>query len=185
MKSPIDIARPDQVIWDKVAPIFEAGRSSTHWTYVYFIGEYDNGFLKIGKAKDPVKRLRNMQVGNARRLRVERVLLGDVATEKMLHQLWGEYGIVSEQDKRDKKPGPGTEWFKPEIRDALFPIVDDAVRRQLEWLKAAEDFKGILDDLDQQVRQAHIDADHEAKIMAPVYRLGNGTGYATSFDIRL
>ena len=55
--SPIDKAKAYEVVWQEVAPMFEAVRGSKDWSFVYLIGEEDEGAVKIGLAKDPIKRL--------------------------------------------------------------------------------------------------------------------------------
>jgi hypothetical protein len=170
-KSPIDTANPRQLIWKEVAPVFEACRHVANPTYVYFIGEKDDGFLKIGLAKNPFKRVSDMQVGNPRRLRIERLLMGDKFVESLMHELWFEYRLFADKKHKSARGRPRTEWFRPDIRQKLFPIVDDAREKQIALMASAEEGAIDLADLERIVRQAHVDADHEAKMIAPVYQL--------------
>jgi hypothetical protein len=84
MTSPLDKAAGHEVAWRRVSDVFDAARQIRNCKFVYFIGEDDDGPVKIGVAKDPISRLRAMQTGNPRRLRVEHVLVGDMDVEKLL-----------------------------------------------------------------------------------------------------
>jgi len=172
-KSPLDTAKPHQLIWDQVAPILESCRQLENPTYVYFIGEEDNGFLKIGHAKNPFTRLADMQVGNPRRLRIERLLVGDKATERLIHDLWFEFRLFANDKNKKIKGRPRTEWFRPEIRKELFPILDIARDGQLAILANPQHEDIYLSDLEDVVRDAHIERDHQAKLIQPVYRMSN------------
>lgn len=183
--SPLDKATAHQIEWQSVAPVFEAGRNFANPSYIYFIGEEDEGCVKIGKAKDPIKRLCNMQVGNPRRLRVERLLVGDREAEGLLHDLWSEYAVLSDRAKANKTIKPGTEWFRSEIRPKLFPIVSEAAKRQIEIIEGVDGTAIYLDHLDKAIRQAHVDAGHEAKVTAPVYKLGAVAGYSAQGTTRI
>lgn len=183
--SPLDKSTAYQIEWQSVAPVFEACRNFANPSYIYFIGEEDEGYVKIGKAKDPIKRLCNMQVGNPRRLRVERLLVGDREAEGLLHDLWAEYAVLSHRAKAKKTIKPGTEWFTSEIRSRLFPIVDEAAKKQLEIIEAIDGTAVYLDHLDGAIRQAHAEAGHEAKVTAPAYKLGAVAGYVASGTTRI
>lgn len=162
--APLDYAKAYEVIWDQVVEIFEAVSSAQNPAFVYLIGEEDGGAVKIGTAVDPIKRLRTMQTGNPRRLRVEWVLAGDRDLERMLHRLWKPLAITSGQHRAMQRRWPdsqrtaGTEWFQPEVRKELFPIIRTAVALQLEHLKAA---KGdvFLEDVAALVVKAHQEHD--------------------------
>ena len=126
---PFDIARPHEVVWQAISELFDAGRRFENPSFVYVIGEQDDGPLKIGVAKNPISRVRAMQTGNPRRLRIEQLLLGDSELEKLLHQLWEPHAIRSATAKPTS--APGTEWFEPAIRDQLLPIVATAAGEQV------------------------------------------------------
>ncbi len=144
MKNPLDKAKGYEVVWDQVAGIFESARRMQNPNFVYLIGEED-GPVKIGTATNPIKRLRTMQTGNPRRLRVEWALIGDRRLERMLHRLWRPFAIKSAaheaRSKRSLGPGvyvPGTEWFHQDVRDELVSVICSAVELQLDRLKDAQ-----------------------------------------------
>jgi predicted GIY-YIG superfamily endonuclease len=53
--------------------------------YVYFIQSGSNGSVKIGLSNDPERRLRQLQTGNLRELRLRHVVPGTRGTENDLH----------------------------------------------------------------------------------------------------
>jgi hypothetical protein len=139
-KSPLDKAKGYEVVWKQVAPLFRRGarptatpRSSTS------SAKADDGPIKIGVSKDPISRLRTMQTGNPRRLRIEYVLMGDTNIERLLHELWEPFAIFSARTAGKPDAAPGTEWFTPDTRKALLPIVRDRQHRsgrQAEGVRA-------------------------------------------------
>lgn len=183
-KSPLDKAYAHELDWPKVSGIFTVARGITDPSFVYLTGEQDGGPVKIGVAKDPVSRIRGMQTGNSRRLRVERVLIGDRDIEHLLHQIWRHRAIVSPTKVSNPDAGPGTEWFEPEIRDELFPIIDTAAGAQVDHIVTLD---GDIEfgDLERIVREAH-----GAHGMVPsrpdeVRLLGKHGGYVTPRRIRV
>lgn len=136
--SPLDKAKAYEVVWGQVAPIFEAARPYGNNSFVYLVGEPD-GPVKIGISKDPIARLRTMQTGNPRRLRIEYVLIGDMPTEKLLHEFWEPHAISSLASRSLPGSAPGTEWFKADARAELLPIIETAVRYQLALLRRIPD----------------------------------------------
>lgn len=183
--NPLDKAAGYEVVWPQVSDLFEASRPIKNCSYVYFIGEEDNGPVKIGVAKDPIARLRNMQTGNSRRLRVEHILIGDLAIEKLLHEFWERHAIKSQRNR--KRPGapPGTEWFNAEIRAELFPIVTTAAAEQVKFLNAATEQAIELGDLERIVREAHIAHDFVVQGMDQTILLGAVAGYVVNRRSRL
>lgn len=176
-KSPIDKAKPYEVEWASVSGIFSATRTLSNVRFVYAIGE-KNGPIKIGVAKDPISRLRSMQTGNPRRLRVERVVCAEMETEKLLHELWEEFAIVAPHRKGKVDVAPGTEWFRPEIRKELFPILEGAVEDQLEYLDlSSRDAPPSFAGMDRIVRHAHWHAGVEPKGRDHVLLMASGGGY--------
>lgn len=173
----LDTAHGTEVIWQQVAPIFTVGALIAECQYVYFIGEPDNGPLKIGVAKDPIKRIRAMQTGNPRRLRIEYVLLGDRELEQLLHEYWEPFAIKSAKRRRNPDAAPGTEWFEPRLREELFPILATAVDRQLEYLYDFDGSELSFNALEKLVRVAHHDHDFTPKAREPVRLLARGAGY--------
>jgi hypothetical protein len=182
LRSPIDMARGFEVEWSHVAPIFEAGAPIVNVSFVYCIGEEDNGAVKIGVGVNPIKRLREMQVGNPRRMRVERLLLGDRSLEKLLHEYWDRFAIVSSSKRGRSDCGPGTEWFKPEIRAELYPIVEIAASQQIEALLYEREGEGPefgFDDLVAIVKEAHADHDFVLRQEDEVRLMARGAGTVT------
>jgi hypothetical protein len=173
-RSPLDKAKAHEVVWSEVAPLFEAARPWLDASFVYVIGEPDDGPLKIGFSKDPIGRLRSMQTGNPRRLRIEHVLVGAMATEKLLHQFWEPHAILS----AGSKGLPGSEWFKPEARKRFRPIIEDAVGFQIELLESGE--QTSFAELEDVVRDAHRRNGFIPHVVAPTIQLAQGAGYVVS-----
>lgn len=173
-ESPIDHAKGYEVRWPNVAPLFEAVRGVRNLSFVYVIREEGDGPIKIGVAKDPIKRLRSMQTGNPRRLRIEYVLIGLMDIEKLLHELWEPYAIIAPHRRNKVDAPPGTEWFQPDVCEALFPILETAVDMQLEHLSELTDGKIKTEDLETALRIAHAKHDfvfkprEERRVLAPV-----------------
>jgi hypothetical protein len=155
--SPLDKAKGHEVIWSQVAGVFEAMRPFQGAVFVYVIGEPDDGMLKIGVSKDPIARLRTMQTGNPRRLRLEYVLAGSMQLEKLMHELWESHAIVSARNVGKDNVAPGTEWFTPDARETLLPIVADAAQRQIDYL-AQQTGNVHAEDLERLIREAHADS---------------------------
>jgi hypothetical protein len=178
-KSPIDKAKGYEVIWQNVAPLFNAARILGNAEYVYFIGEPDDGALKIGHSKDPIGRLRSMQTGNPRRLRIEHVLVGAPALEKLLHEIWRDHAIVSTRQVGKVDAPPGTEWFDPAVRAELEPILRTAAQKQADLLKGMTSDAGVgFDDLERLVREAHAAHGFVMKRLDVPLLLGQHIGYA-------
>ena len=63
--------------------------------FVYFIQE-ENGPIKIGRARNPLQRLRQLQTGNLRPLRLIAFTEGDSRLESSLHFLFRRHKIARE-----------------------------------------------------------------------------------------
>jgi hypothetical protein len=174
-KSPLDKAKGYEVVWKQVAPLFDAARAYGNASFVYVIGEADDGPIKIGVSKDPISRLRTMQTGNPRRLRIEYVLMGDTNIERLLHELWEPFAIFSARTAGKPDAAPGTEWFTPDTRKTLLPIVATASTDQVARLKASE--PPSFDDLEVAVRDAHAAHGFVAHRRHEVRLLAAGSGY--------
>lgn len=172
--SPIDKAKGYEVVWAQVSALFEAARPFGDMSYVYFIGESDDGPVKIGVSRDPVARLRGMQTGNPRRLRIEYVLVGDAHIEKLLHEMWEAHAIFSARNAGKVESAPGTEWFKPEARALLLPIIATAVPAQIERL--SEGGSVTSEEMESIIRQAHGAHDFVAHRRDEVRMLGSDGG---------
>lgn len=177
--SPLDRAKGYEVAWQQVAPLFEAAREIEDVSFVYFIGEDgDDGPIKIGVAKDPVSRLRGMQTGNPRRLRIEQVLIGRCHLEKLLHELWEPFVIKSVRAQRTVGAAPGTEWFRADARPQLLPIIATAAAEQVSYLLQAEGEVGA--ETERIVRDAHVAHGFVAQGRDVSRTLARGAGYVVS-----
>jgi hypothetical protein len=181
-RSPIDKAKAYEVVWNNVSGLFDAVRPYEAPCFVYFIGE-EHGPIKIGHSKDPIGRIRSMQTGNPRRLRIEHVLLGDMSLEKLLHEFWEPYAIRSAAKAGKPNASPGTEWFTPEVRESLLPIVADASDRQAQYLQSVE--RAGIDHLERLVRDAHADSGFIAQGRDEVRLLGLNIGYSVNRPSRI
>ena len=140
--------------------------------------------MKIGFAKDPIARLRTMQTGNPRRLRVERVIVGDMRAEKLLHEFWERHAVIAPSRPGRVHSTPGTEWFKPTIRAELFPIIETAAAEQASWLAAVSgEIQPIV--LERIVRKAHIAHGFVAQGRDEVRLLAAGAGHVVSNRSRI
>lgn len=156
--SPLDKATAHEVVWEQVGDLFNAARPFGRPEFIYFVAQED-GPIKIGRSKEPISRLRSMQTGNPRRLRVEFVLLGECKLEKRLHHIWEAYAISSARSLASNVPAPpGTEWFRSEVRDLLLPVVSGALDRQLARIGEGGDV--FLNELCADVLRAHADHGH-------------------------
>ena len=156
--SPLDKATGAEVVWDQVSDLFNVARPLEKPEFIYFVAQED-GPIKIGRSKEPISRLRSMQTGNPRRLRIEYVLLGECKLEKRLHHIWEGYAITSARANVSNAPSaPGTEWFRSEIRELLFPVVSEAASRQVARIEEGGDI--LLEELCGLVLKTHKDAGH-------------------------
>ncbi|HEX5594156.1 MAG TPA: GIY-YIG nuclease family protein [Solirubrobacterales bacterium] len=153
-KSPIDRALGTELDWQRTSPVFTAARDHGLRSFVYVIGEENDGPVKIGKAADPIDRLRTMQTGNSRRLKVEALLIGDRLVERLLHEIWEPHAIRSVRKRGKVDAPPGTEWFKAEIRSDLFPALETAATDQIAAL-GTPDAVESFEDLASIVLAAH------------------------------
>lgn len=178
--SPLDRAKAHEVVWSHVSELFDAARRVQDTVFVYFIGEEDDGPVKVGLAKDPVARLRAMQTGNPRRLRIERVLLGDMRMEKLLHELWEPFAIVAPHRRAKPEAAPGTEWFRPEVRERLYPIVETACCQQTTFVQKVLGDVGSAEmepEMERIVRDAHAAHDFVFRRRDEVRLLRQHLGY--------
>lgn len=153
--SPLDKATTSEVVWDRVAGLFDEARSLTHPEFVYIVSEGGSaGPVKIGLSAEPIGRLRSMQTGNSRPLRIEYVLLGSRMLEKHLHGIWVNFAIISPKREGRAPAAPGTEWFNPEIRERLLPVAAVALEKQVEGLRES----ASLSALERTVIEAHLAA---------------------------
>lgn len=174
-KYPLDKAHGTELNWKRTVPIFEAGRYIENVCFVYVIGEGEDGPVKIGKALDPVQRLRDMQTGNSRRLRIEAVLLGDRTVERLLHEIWEPHGIQSVRQRGKVDAAPGTEWFEASIRDQLLQSMETAAQDQLALAREVDELTHV--ELARVVLTAHRKHNPAVHQRDEVRLLGEGSGY--------
>lgn len=179
VKHPLDQARGFELIWPQTSPLLDASRLIANPSYVYFVGEEEgDGPVKVGVTKKPIERLRTMQTGNPRRLKIEHILIGDREIEQLLHEIWEEFAIRSAAKASKPSSSPGTEWFKPEIRDQLYPVLETAAKAQLEHLRScAVDGVVRIEDLQRIIREAHGHHGVIGKRREPTLLLGAHAGY--------
>lgn len=179
-RNPIDKAKGYEVIWQNVAPLFREAETIGNPEYVYFIGEPDAGAFKIGHSKDPIGRLRSMQTGNPRRLRIEYVLIGATTLEKLLHEVWRDHAIISTRQAGKVDAPSGTEWFDPAARTDLEPIMQTAVQKHVDYLAAIRKgrvSKPNFGDFERLVREAHSHHNFVMKRPDIPLLLGQTVGY--------
>jgi hypothetical protein len=70
---------------------------------VYFIEAHD-GAIKVGVARNPMARLRNLQVGQAHALTLLGTIPGDAVDEKRLHHRFSKYHMRGEWYGNEIKP---------------------------------------------------------------------------------
>lgn len=81
---------------------------------VYFIQEENDGLIKIGYSRNPNRRLKSLQTNNPRKLRILKVIDGEMCRETYLHH-------------RCSKFNASGEWFHPhpELIDYIDMLGDD------------------------------------------------------------
>lgn len=187
----LDKAKGYEVVWPNVAELFKVSAARIeNQSFVYAIGEEGDGAMKIGLAKDPIKRLRSMQTGNPRRLKIEHVLVGDRNVEKLLHEIWEGYAIFSNAKRGKFDVAPGTEWFEPHIRAELSPVLETAANAQIDLLLKPAVFRWdeekqetihacpvTYESMEDMVRLAHTEHGIPLKRREPVRLLAQGAGY--------
>ena len=121
---------PESIL--KLGPRIEADGAPNDKGYVYCIAEYDEngmntGYFKIGTAYDPDKRLKDLQTGNVRQLKI-----------------WGDPWLVSKRRDAEKAThkalekyavyqGGGTEWFKVNLseKEEFYGLFCEAIEQHL------------------------------------------------------
>ena len=99
--------------------------------YVYCIAEYEggreSGYFKIGTAYDPEKRLRDLQTGNARQLKIWK------ECQLVSQRLDAETAAHAAVEKYKVDQGGGTEWFKvpQDEQDKFYDIFCKAIEQYL------------------------------------------------------
>lgn len=70
---------------------------------VYFIQAGDNGPIKIGIARNPRKRLRQLQTANPERLRLLGTIDGDLEVERRIHSELEDWRLAGEWFRADEE----------------------------------------------------------------------------------
>ena len=80
-------------------------KSNTDFSYVYFIGNYHFGFVKIGYSSCPERRLKQIQTGCPFNVSILGKMNGNAKKEKELHRKFqknktkGEWFVISDEIK--------------------------------------------------------------------------------------
>ena len=145
--------------------------------FVYFIAEPDPGYVKIGTAVDPVKRLRELQTGNPRRLRIERVIYGNAEHERVLHAYFRGWMAEGKRQATTFKPthAKDTEWFAPEARERLLEAADRIWDCQCDL--GSENGALTVQQLHEAVGEAMTELGYELRQQDVTRLLGRTSGY--------
>lgn len=167
-------AHPDEIDWYQVAPVLKK-QTPGACSFVYFIGEEDDGPVKIGTALDPIQRLRGLQIGNPRRLRIEALIYGDFRFESTLHEYWRTFAIGGKVRKgMDGDYARETEWFAPEARERIIEAAIFISNRQTMLLPEAS-----ADDMYKVIGEVMTDFGYEIVRGDELRFLAKGSGYVT------
>lgn len=129
----------EQGLTDAAWKTFEA--FNREGPFVYFIVEpfEERSYVKIGWAKDPIKRLATLQTGNARHLVIRQLVHGGAALERRWHQRWATGRLSGE-------------WFDPGYAEVILNMADAMAECQI----AEEDIDFVfLDSLPPRRRRAY------------------------------
>lgn len=96
---------------------------------IYVIEEGLNGQIKIGTSSNPTKRLKSLQGGNSKRLKIIMAFEGGRSLENKIHK-----DLLKHRDS-NRKDG---EWF--DRNDAVFSYLNDLspLQPKTEWLNGHE-----------------------------------------------
>ena len=84
--------------------------------YLYFIQSDFTGMIKIGRSKDPQKRLKQLQTGNPNKLKLIAEFKGEGWKEKILHERLEKYRLEGE-------------WFSYDCVGSI----PDSLYEQINW----------------------------------------------------
>jgi hypothetical protein len=93
-----------------------------------------------------------------------------------VHEMWEPHAIRT-PDRLDKTHGPpGTEWFKPGIREALYAVVDTAAQDQIDFVVQSV---GEINpfDLGDLIKEAHAKHKIDYHVRPEIRLLAQGAGY--------
>jgi hypothetical protein len=123
--------------------------------FVYFIrveAPVEAQPVKVGRARDPAKRLTDLQCSSPWRLTMMRIVEGSLGLERMLHQFLAE----------DRMSG---EWFRPSSRlDSLLALSDDEIHDRFgrplvlfeESTREPTDFAAWLEDAQDRLARLRV-----------------------------
>jgi len=87
-----------------------------HGDHLYFIQEQGTGHIKIGRSVDPKRRVRSLQTGNAKRLKLIAYFKGKGDQEAYLHELLRDWRLKGE-------------WFSVDCVGSI----PESFYEQIEW----------------------------------------------------
>lgn len=92
---------------------------------IYFITEKGSHYVKIGYSEDPVKRLKELQTGNPRKLKILGILPGLFEAEKGYHEAFSKYRVQGE-------------WFKNtgKLKSCIIVLTDPIYTKEITDLKS-------------------------------------------------
>lgn len=159
-----------EIDWQFAAPLLK-GMYPGEAEFVYFIGEPDEGPIKIGRAQHPIKRLRELQTGNPRRLRIERLIYGDAEIERILHRCWQPFAISGNPRGSEFNPQYRleTEWFRADARERILLAANAMLLRQ----QSAD----VTETFGDSVKMVLTDLGYAVQVGDTVRRLGSRSGY--------
>jgi hypothetical protein len=108
--------------------------------------------------------------------------------EAYFHAAWEPFAIVSAANEKKPSAPPGTEWFKAEIRDELFPIVETTQYAQADYIFRVHPTRtdGIdPEELVRIARKVHGEHGHVMRVPDEARFLAAGGGYTTKRTERL
>ena len=114
---------------------------------VYFLAD-EAGRVKIGRAADIKRWLRQIQCGSGDTLSLARVVQGGAAVERWLHRRFAAQHLRGEWFRFD--PGMLTVAVPDEVPDAPKPVRPDSPSRSLAEFFANADALGMLSDADRE-----------------------------------
>lgn len=129
------VSERERLIPDSTArKAYEFWRDSglEHPLFVYFI-QADDGPVKIGKAHDPIGRLRELQCGNPRPLVIRALVLASIELEEYLHRTWGQFAHVR------------GEWFGCGYEQVILQLATESAVQQVEDFAAGQPLHEITD----------------------------------------
>ena len=88
--------------------------------FVYFITEVGTNNFKVGRSVDPEDRLRDLQTGNSKKLKM--------TTKRVSNMVACENLLLEKMEEKFESTGGGTEWFTGDVEKARRVFHDVAGR---------------------------------------------------------